>query len=315
MKLGRFSKYCWFLLAYMVLVILWGAFVRATGSGAGCGSHWPTCNGEVIPRSPQMNTVIEFTHRLTSGLLGVLTLGLLVGAFKRFPKGAPVRGGAVAVFLLVLSEALIGAGIVKFEWVADNDSVARVITVAFHLGNTFLLLGALALTSWWSSGGGKFGFRGHGWVGRLLALMLIGTVLLGAGGAMTALGDTLVQNSGIRAEDSPVVAVLVGLRIYHPVSALLLGVLLAGVFWTGADSGWDARTRKLAWWAAIIYALQLVCGLVNVSLQAPVWLQMPHLLLADSFWISLVLLTASVLTEREQRGVERDVLEHVAQTG
>ena len=43
----RFAKYAWGVLAYNLVVILWGAFVRATGSGAGCGSHWPLCNGEV----------------------------------------------------------------------------------------------------------------------------------------------------------------------------------------------------------------------------------------------------------------------------
>ncbi len=315
MRFDRFSKFCWVLLGYMVVVILWGAFVRATGSGAGCGSHWPTCNGQVIPRSPQMNTVIEFTHRLTSGLLGILTLGLLAGAFKKFRRPSPVRAGAVTVFLLVLSEALIGAGIVKFEWVADNDSVARVITVGFHLGNTFLLLGALALTAWWSSGGSRFRLGGHGWTGRLLALLLIGTVLLGAGGAITALGDTLVQNSGIRAEDSPVVSALTSLRIYHPLSAVLLGLLLGLVLWFVSERGWSRQTRRLAFWVVGAYLAQMLCGLVNVVLRAPVWIQMPHLLLADAFWIGLVLLTASTLGEPDGGELEASSLDRVALPG
>ncbi|MFN8454080.1 MAG: COX15/CtaA family protein [Anaerolineae bacterium] len=77
-KLDRFAKYVWTVLAYNLAVILWGAFVRASGSGAGCGSHWPLCNGEVIPRTPQMETLVEFTHRLTSGLALLLVIGLTI---------------------------------------------------------------------------------------------------------------------------------------------------------------------------------------------------------------------------------------------
>ncbi len=302
LKFDGFAKFCWLLLAYMVAVILWGAFVRATGSGAGCGSHWPTCNGEVIPRSPSAATAIEFTHRASSGLLGLLMVGLVIGAFRKFPKGSPVRWGAVASLCFVVTEALVGAGIVKFEWVAHNDSVARVVTGAFHLANTFLLLACLSLTAWWASGGATFRFSNRGWLGRFMALCLIGTALLGAGGAVTALGDTLVQNSGIRAEDSPVVAALIEARVYHPLSALLLAFLLGAALWKASESGWDDRTRRLAWATAATYSVQLVCGLVNVSLKAPVWLQLVHLLLADTFWILLVLLAASSLSRRVQSG-------------
>ena len=315
MKLDRFSKFCWLLLAYMVAVILWGAFVRATGSGAGCGSHWPTCNGEVIPRLPSVETAIEFTHRLSSGLLGLLMLGLAIGAFRKFPKGSPVRRGALASFFFVATEALVGAGIVKFEWVAHNDSAARVVTGAFHLANTFLLLAALSLTAWWASGGDLFGFRNRGWLGRLMALCLLGTALVGAGGAVTALGDTLVQNAGIRAEDSPVVAALIEARVYHPVSALLLGLLLGAALWAASGANWNDRTRRLGWLAAGAYSVQLFCGLVNVALKAPVWLQLVHLLLADVFWILLVLLAASALSRPVQAGSRREVFAEGAPEG
>ncbi len=52
MSQAWFSRYAWGVLLWNVLVALWGAYVRATGSGAGCGSHWPTCNGEILPRAP-----------------------------------------------------------------------------------------------------------------------------------------------------------------------------------------------------------------------------------------------------------------------
>jgi heme A synthase len=93
-------------------VILWGAFVRATGSGAGCGSHWPLCNGELVPRAPQVETVIEFIHRATSGLAFLLVLGLFVLAWRVYPKGDLVRRAAALSFLFIVTEALVGAGLV-----------------------------------------------------------------------------------------------------------------------------------------------------------------------------------------------------------
>ena len=81
-----FAAYAWAVLGFNLLVILWGAFVRATGSGAGCGSHWPLCNGEVLPRAPALATLIEFSHRLTSGVALLLVIGLVVGAWRGFPR-------------------------------------------------------------------------------------------------------------------------------------------------------------------------------------------------------------------------------------
>ena len=153
MKLTNYAKYAWGVLAYNLLVILWGAYVRATGSGAGCGSHWLLCNGEVIPRAPGMETMIKLTHRLTSGLAFLLVLGMLVWALSAYSRGHSVRRGAWLSTFFILTEALVGAGLVLFEWVADDVSTGRVISMAVHLINTFLLLACLALTAWWASGG------------------------------------------------------------------------------------------------------------------------------------------------------------------
>ena len=91
MKLASFAKYAWGVLAFNLIVILWGAYVRASSSGAGCGSHWPLCNGEIIPRTPTIKTVIEFSHRLSSGLALLLTIGLVVWAFRALAKKHPAR--------------------------------------------------------------------------------------------------------------------------------------------------------------------------------------------------------------------------------
>src|SRR5260370_34132353 len=88
-KIGRVSlaRFARFVAAYNITVIVWGAYVRATGSGAGCGSHWPLCNSDFLPTTPQTQTVIEFTHRVTSGVsLGLVAL-LLIWCWRRTTKG------------------------------------------------------------------------------------------------------------------------------------------------------------------------------------------------------------------------------------
>src|SRR5260370_28805435 len=113
----KFTRAAWGVLAWNFVVVLWGAYVRASGSGAGCGSHWPLCNGEVVPRAPGIATIIEFTHRATSGVALIATIGLAVWSFFLFPRKHRVRRMAIlgAIFLIV--EALLGAGLVLFEYV------------------------------------------------------------------------------------------------------------------------------------------------------------------------------------------------------
>jgi heme A synthase len=191
MKLNRFAGYAWGVLVYNLLVIMWGAYVRATGSGAGCGNHWPLCQGEVVPRPQQIETMIEFSHRLSSGLALLVVIVLFIWAFRAYPKGHPVRlGGSLSLFFII-TEALVGAGLVLFELVAYNTSLARAMVMALHLVNTFLLLGALTLTAWWGSGGRPLRLRGQGSLIWLLAIGLVGMLILGASGGVTALGDTL----------------------------------------------------------------------------------------------------------------------------
>src|SRR5512146_1869905 len=99
LSLSRFAKFSWGVLGYNVFVILFGAYVRATGSGAGCGAHWPLCNGVVIPHPQRIETIIEFTHRLTSGLTLVLVAALVIWAWRKYPKGSLLRwSSGAAIF-------------------------------------------------------------------------------------------------------------------------------------------------------------------------------------------------------------------------
>lgn len=276
----------WLLLGYTVLVILWGAFVRATGSGAGCGSHWPLCNGEVIPRSPAVETLIEFGHRLSSGLLGLFVVGFVIAAFRAFPRGHRVRKGAAWTLVFIVTESLLGAGLVTFEWVAANDSQERVFVMAFHLVNTFLLLAVMTLTAWFARGGAPLRFRERAAVVIPVALTAVAVLVVGASGAVTALGDTLTLTEGIQPEDSPVVARLVASRFYHPSIAILAFLLVGFVSMKNPIFG-----RPLLG----LYLVQLAIGAVNVYLKAPVWIQLVHLALSDVIWILLVLHAAKLL--------------------
>jgi len=299
--MARFAKYTWGVLAANLGVVLWGAYVRASGSGAGCGSHWPLCTGVVIPRSPALATIIELTHRVTSGAALLLVVGLFVWSLRAFPKGSPVRVGAGLSLAFMLGEALLGAGLVLFELVAHNDSLTRAFSLAAHLLNTFLLLGALALTGWWASGGSAPEFRGQ--TGRLwlLGLGIAGTMLVGMTGAITALGDTLFPAGslieGLRQDTSATAHLLVRLRVLHPVLAIGTGlyvlVLAAGFAVRSASPSVGTLARGLG---ALVLA-QWAAGLTNVALLAPVWLQLIHLLLADLVWITLVLLGAALLAQ------------------
>jgi heme A synthase len=301
MKLNRFAGYAWGVLVYNLLVIMWGAFVRATGSGAGCGNHWPLCNGEVVPRPQQIETVIEFSHRLSSGLALLLVIGLFIWAFRTYPKGHPVRLGGSLSLAFIITEALVGAGLVLFELVAYNDSMARAVVMALHLINTFLLLGALTLTAWWGSGGRPVRLKGQGTVAWLLGIGLLGMLVLGASGGITALGDTLFPTTslaeGLQQKFSPTAHILVRLRLLHPLIAVIVGVylVLAGAICQARRP--DPLTKRLVQGLTVLYLIQLLAGAINVVLLAPIWLQLVHLLLSDLIWITLVLLASSVLAE------------------
>ena len=120
----------WSALVYNVLVILWGAFVRATGSGAGCGAHWPLCNGEVVPQSPTTATIIELTHRITSSGAGLVAIVLCIAAWRATPKGASVRRAAAWVLFFEITEGAVGASIVLLRYVGNDASAARSVWIA-----------------------------------------------------------------------------------------------------------------------------------------------------------------------------------------
>jgi heme A synthase len=301
MKLRRLAIYAWAVLGYNLVVIVWGAFVRASVSGDGCGAHWPLCNGEVIPSLAQMKTLIELAHRLSSGLALLLVVGLIIWAFRACPRKHPARWSAALSLLFILTEALIGAGLVLFRMVADNTSMARAVWIAGHLVNTFLLLAALAATAWFASGGKSVQWRGQGLIGWVLGLGSVGLLILGISGAVTALGDTLFPArslaEGWRQDLSPTAHVLIRLRIFHPVIAVVVSGWLVFVAGLAKRLRPELWTKRLAATLTALVLIQLGAGALNLALLAPIWMQLVHLLLSDLVWIALVLLSAAALAQ------------------
>jgi cytochrome c oxidase assembly protein subunit 15 len=289
-------RFAWGVVAYNVLVILWGALVRATGSGAGCGNHWPLCNGQVIPLSPRLDTIIEFTHRCMTGGSTFLVLGLLVWTFHGTVKGQAARVLAVASMVLLLNEAFLGALLVKLGYVTGNQSVGRVVVLSIHLTNTLLLLAALTLTARLLGTAQMWRELGIGGAKKAWAFAgLAATLVVGVSGSLAALGDTLFPASSLRAAFAQDFAAgspwLLRLRGVHPVSAVVAAVF---VFWLVGRAR-RAGSGRLAVVVMALLGFQFLLGLADIVLLAPVWMQIVHLLGADLYWVALVTLAATVV--------------------
>ncbi len=289
------APYAWGVLGFMVLVVLWGAIVRTTGSGAGCGNHWPLCNGDFVPHHPRLATLIEFTHRSMTGFLTTLVAVLAAWIFWKRPSGDRARRGAIWVIIFLISEALLGAVLVKGGYVEANASTARVAMQCVHFTNTMLLLAALALTAWWLEHPARN--RAANVAHRALAVAaILLTLVVGATGAVAALADTLYPSSSLRAglaqDFASTAPLIVRMRWVHPAAFVL-------AFGCVAMLCWRVRSRRAAVVAGLL-ALQFILGIGDVLLLAPQWMQVLHLLGADLFWIALVILAGGGLWSREQ---------------
>ncbi len=281
---------------YNVAVVLWGSIVRATGSGNGCGEHWPLCGGTVVQHWRTAASVIEFAHRASSGLALLLLVGLVGWTWRATAPRHLARTAVLASAVLTLNEALIGALLVVLGLTANNRSPLRAVYLSLHLANTLLLLGALALTAHFLSRQtgrmrGSVAYRNP----LPASLGLGATLVVGVTGSLAALGDTLFPANSLReafAQDfSSHASWLLRLRWVHPamsvVAAAFVGLVLL--------EAWRSPLhRKIGRLLAALLLAQLVLGVADVLLLAPTWLQITHLLGADLLWIALVVLCAQL---------------------
>ena len=287
-----------------MLVILWGAYVRATGSGAGCGAHWPLCNGEVVPRAPSAEMLVEFSHRLSSGLALIAVIMLAVWVWRQVAAPHPARRAAVASVIFIVVEALLGASLVLFRLVAKDESLARAMVMPLHLVNTLVLLLYLTLTAYWLSGGAPISIRRHFRAFAVFVGLFVLFFAVGKTGAIAALGDTLYPSmslaAGLKADLSATGSLLVRLRLLHPALGVAVGLVLIYVV---GSIPIDPRQRggQIARRLVIMLTTaQVGLGFANVWLLAPVWMQLLHLGVADLLWIALVVTAAAALAKPDQ---------------
>ncbi len=304
LKNRKYSRTFVFALVALIanlLVILWGAFVRASGSGAGCGSHWPLCNGQVIPHSATFKTLVEFSHRISSGMALITVVLLAWSAFRNFPKGHWVRKGAVFSVIFIALEALIGAALVLFSLVTTNSSNARAIVLGIHLLNTFFLVGSLTATTLWSRQ--KTNQTRAPLAIKHIAPLALLLCIVGVTGGLAALGNTLFPSptlqQGIAQDFSPNSHILERIRIFHPAFAILTAFYLAIFSFSNIAT---LKAKKWSLWPAkfLIAALafQLILGFLNLALLAPVALQIVHLATADLVWILFVCFVCGIYNEQ-----------------
>ncbi len=315
-NLAGVHRWAWATLAFFILVVLEGAVVRATSSGAGCGAHWPLCNNEIIPHHPRLATVIEFTHRSLTGISTAMFALLVVWTFHRTPRRHPARRTAVAAGLLLLSEGALGAVLVLKGLVENNTSALRVVMQSVHFTNTLLLLAATAATAVLLSpmradpfnpdpvnadpvnqdplNQDQLASNPHTRLAVWLAIAA--TVLTGATGSLAALADTLFPSPDLRsalaadfAAHSPL---LIRMRWMHPAASGLTTLATLALALYLRRAGQRSTSTLLIW----NLAAQFILGIADVLSLAPTWLQVFHLFSADIFWITLVVI-ATRLTQ------------------
>ncbi len=292
-----FGRFALLVLLFNIPVILWGAYVRVSYSGDGCGAHWPTCNGAFVPQKMTVPTQIEYTHRMMTSVDSALMIGLCVWALLVFPKRHQLRRYSALSLAFLFVEALLGAGLVIFRYVAKDQSAGRAWYLSAHLTNTLLLIGTLTATAWLAQNA----TRRIAWrqLDRRLWIALAATAFVAVTGAITALGDTLFPaqslSAGMHQDFAANSSLLLRLRVFHP---LLAVAAAAYVVWLAARhlrrSGENATTVA-AGRVITVVVFQIVVGLVNTSLLAPVWLQLTHLFMADLLWMAVVVLALEVM--------------------
>ncbi len=275
----------------MVLVILEGALVRATGSGAGCGNHWPLCNGDFFPHHPRLTTLIEYTHRSMTGICTTLIAVLIGWTFLARPRGDRARRAVVWSGTLLITEALLGALLVKGGYVENNASNMRVVMQCIHFTNTMLLLAAITLTWWWLSSHPQPTVVINAQTRAAAWFALVATLFVGGAGSIAALADTLFPPTSLHGaflqDFAAHVPLLVRMRWLHPASAL---IALGTAIWLALQLRSTLGRLVLA-----LICAQLILGATDVVLLAPTWMQILHLLGADAYWMALVVACATVL--------------------
>lgn len=293
------------LLVFTLLVVLWGTLVRATFSGDGCGQSWPICGESIIPVGVNAGKLIEFIHRVSSGaIFGVMVLVLFVWVWKVFPKGSQARVASLITLVTTVIEGWVGAKLVKHQYVAHDTSIERGYWMSAHLINTFILLGSIVVVAWYAHGKPSINWRNRGAIGWGVMFALFGVLLIGVSGAQAALGDMLFPSTGLidglRADLDDKSHFFVHMRPFHPFIATGVGIFIVLFYGWLAKRWQNPGIQKAVNFLIGIYAFNMAFGLANMLANAPVVMQLVHLVVADGIWISTLVASMVVLSEKSR---------------
>lgn len=280
----KLKKITLFLLLYTILVILWGAWVRISHSGDGCGDTWPLCHGQLIPEAQQNKTWVEYSHRLTSGLFGIFVIWLFL-YIRNYVDSVRTKRFAFWTLVFTITEALLGAKLVLFRLVGSDDSVFRAFAMSLHQLNSLLLTGAVATL--------YFSFRHFDLQPKFKKIFLaLGFMLICMTGAWAALSTTLFPSenllSGLAADFNQNSHWLVQLRISHPLMALLIGASLSLYFWYDGIQSTIKTRQYYSYLTAVALLFGLLFGIMTLFSLSPIWMKIAHLGLAHFMWILIL---------------------------
>ena len=302
-----FSSFCFSILCFCLFIILWGAWVRISHSGDGCGQSWPSCDGQYLLESgEESKTWIEWIHRATSGLFGIAVLLMMIIAFLKFSFKHPVFKSSLCVLFFTISEALIGARLVLAGLTGSNTSLARVLTMNLHLLNSLLLTGSLFIC-WRISLGKNYSLSNALFYLKTKSLFFVSLIvffIIAFFGSLSSLSASLLPShsllEGISSDFNPESHWLIRLRLLHPLFALIFGGgFLFYYFLQDSREKKEREKRKIFFFShkeitppeifIFCLILALLSGLMNLLLLSPVFLKLTHLLIVYLLGMSFLL--------------------------
>lgn len=296
---SRAFVYLVFATALLTLgLIVFGAVVRVTDSGLGCGSSWPLCDGAIVPPLDNLTAWIEWLHRLFAVLIGLLGLATLIVAIRAYRnRNRLALNATVVAAVLFFVQSMLGALVV----VLDLPPTA----VTLHLGTAMLLLAALLIAGVAAvhrpeqrTMRDNFTLLVYLTAALAFVIILTGALVRGAGASLACTDWPLCNGSLIPLDQGQ------GALIHwlHRVAVLGLGITLALLVWQAWRSRVAGLARNLAAAAAVVYLMQAGVGAMYVISAAAPWTGAAHVGLAALTWALLVALgTIETINTQEKR--------------
>lgn len=310
------------LLVYTLLVILWGAWVRISHSGDGCGDTWPLCRGQLIPDAAQKKTWVEFAHRGMSGFFGIFVFSLFIFIRKNFARDSRTYTWIKWSLIFTVTEALLGAKLVLFHLVGNNDTPFRAFAMALHLINSLMLTASVAMTWDVTNNQNSVARVQNPWgkqqayrplqIKKIFISLIASFLALGVTGAIAALANTIYPalslNEGLLADLNENSHYLIRLRAFHPMMGILIGCGLTLSLWISSQFTKDDeiifKRRTLRAAAGCLFGV--VIGATTLLTLSPPTMKLVHLTMTYTIWILLTLWCRQLLWPIEPVPAEKN---------